>query len=253
MKTYHWFWAILIFSFLGCDSSSNNKNENSKSVSPLFAEGYWVRKPEFDALRYGNLKIDYFWRFNDFVFTTDRKGENPPTIECPPLDMSGELTACDSSWCLTDQVVASFLILADDTLAHFPDDIIGDGAPYISILPPDLSVNNNPDWAWRKYYFNWTYVCQPAGDEPSFNLRMDENGLVHNHPQWKRYFFHCEHEAPLLGFFDDKGKEDLFVFLTRPDANFSFSLHKILNLEEVSDGEGGQVEVGGKIFDFVVE
>jgi hypothetical protein len=238
--------ALLVTSCIGKESRSGSESR----PTPFFAKGIWFPKEQVDALKSGRIKGEFMWHFSWFTFETSRNHEHSPSIKADYLDMTKDLNECGTEWCVEGEKTIEFIASGEDTIARFSADGLEGDHLYQRVTPPDLTINDYPDWVWRKLFFAQSYKCRYPRIDSSFSLSLDENGRVTGTDTWSRYEFHDEHDWPVLVFYNTEGQMFPYMMTTYSGEPNSFNLHEVLNAATLFDAADGEVEIGGLRFEF---
>lgn len=246
-------WASIILLIPACGGGSDYTSDPNQKA-PLFAEGHWFRKPETDLVIAGTLRNSFAWNFDQFGFTTSKSRDQGGMVSYSGgFNGGGNLSACDGAWCVNGALRISFEIESGDTVAYFAEDAMEGKVPFIRVIPPDLGINDNPDWLWRKLYFPRKYQCRYPRIDSTFQLSLDENGRVKNSMRWVRYQFQTQQSEPLVSLFDQNGQAEIYRLATYPGSIHGFTLHDVLNSDDLKDAKGVAVLTGDLRFEFVAE
>lgn len=238
----------------GCSSSTEEQKGNTDwGKAHFFTEGQWFYQKDVKIIQSGVVEGDYGWNFDWYGFETMKNEEGKPAFRATLADIGGQLEPCEYGWCLEGKPMIRFETVKGDTLAFFARDPQDSDAAFKRMVPPDLTVNSYPDWMYRKYYFAGTYSCKYPRQDSTFELSLDENGKVNGSERYVRYEFHNQHNRPLFVLYDTEGQAHSYAFATYAELKNGFSLHEVLNQEELMDGEGGTVEIGGFMYEFEVK
>lgn len=239
--------ALMLSACYGNESSTNN------AEAGIFAEGLWFPREQLSALKSGKLSGNFMWNFSRFSFETSDTSEGSPHLQAEYLVLIADLTSCEPGWCRDGETILVFIVDGNDTLARFSSDGLDGDHLYQRVSPPDLSINDYPDWLWRKLYFTRTYQCRYPRIDTNFTLSLDENGAVTGSDTWTRYEFHYEHDYPTLVFYNGQGQRFAYMFTTYSEYSErqnGFNLHEVLNNGTLFDAADGEVEIGEFIFEF---
>lgn len=221
---------------------------------PLFAAGQWVAQAQLDSLRKGRLWQGFSYEFSLYGFHTTTDAQGRKHISIPFLDSEKELEPFQDGWYAGGDTV-SFSVAGKDTLAYF--DFKGDGsgrAPHIRInseMPQ--SGHFKQDWIYRSEYFAGQYRCHLLRPDSTFEIRLTSSGEVLGSGIWKAYYFDVEYEYPILAFQDKSGKSTAYAYITHSGIKNAFTLHTVLNGDDLLANGPGKIEFGDSLYKFVRE
>jgi hypothetical protein len=259
--------------YLGnCSSPHNANNSNPRdSLStdqPLFLEGLWIPKAEFDDLVSGMISKRFRFGFPDLYMVQTSRGIGGGNFMHGGAywgDESPALHACGDGWCRGSGLHIGFSINQRDTSATLYD--LQGGVHAYQHIPLESKSNfaggsttqsdttgfrhSESDWAYRYFYFAGQYRVDFLNGGASKDVTLESNGTVTSESVWHRFSLLTQHNHPVFVLIDRSGKQTFYSF--QPDENdaFSFSLSAVQNSEDLSDGEGASIQVGPKVMQFV--